>query len=45
MVLSSFEPISHENVRLRHHKSSALLTVEKRYQEVIAFDETKIKIQ
>ena len=44
MVLSSFEPISHESVRLWHHKSSALFTVEKRYREVIAVDETKIKI-
>ena len=44
MVLSSFEPISHESVRLWHHKSSVLFTVEKRYREVIAVDETKIKI-
>jgi len=44
MVLSSFEPISHESVRLRHHKSSALFTVEKRYREVIAVDEIKIEI-
>jgi len=38
MVLSSFEPISHESVRLWYHKSSRLFTVETRYRE------TKIKI-
>jgi len=44
MVLSSFEPISHESVRLWYHKSSRLFTVETRYREIIAVDETKIKI-
>jgi transposase-like protein len=44
MVLSSFEPVSHESVRLWYQKSSALFSVEKRYREVVAVDETKIKI-
>lgn len=44
MVLSSFTPISHESVRLWYHKSSALFSVEKRYREVIAVDETKVNI-
>jgi len=44
MVLSSFEPISHESIRLWYHKSSRLFTVETQYREIIAVDETKIKI-
>ena len=44
MVLSSFEPISHESVRLWYHKSNRLFTVETRHREIIAVDETKIKI-
>ena len=44
MVLSSFESISYESVRVWYHKSSRLFTVETRYREIIAVDETKIKI-
>ena len=44
MVLSSFTPVSHESIRLWYHKSRRLFTVEKRYREIIAVDETKIKI-
>jgi len=44
MVLSSFEPISHESIRLWYHKSNRLFTVETQYREIIAVDETKIKI-
>jgi transposase-like protein len=44
MVLSSFTGVSHESVRLWYHKSYQLFFVEKRYREVIAVDETKIKI-
>ena len=44
MVLSSFTVVSHESVRLWYHKSYQLFSVEKRYREVIAVDETKIKI-
>jgi transposase-like protein len=44
MVLTSFTPVSHESVRLWYHKSYQLFSVQKRYREVIAVDETKIKI-
>ncbi|MEF8848139.1 MAG: hypothetical protein V5A68_03300 [Candidatus Thermoplasmatota archaeon] len=36
--------MSHESVRLWYHKSHQLFSVEKRYREIIAVDETKIKI-
>jgi len=44
MVLTSFIPVSHESVRLWYHRSYQLFTVKKRYREIIAVDETKIKI-
>ena len=44
MVLTSFSPVSHESVRLWYHRSYQLFTVKKRYREIIAVDETKIKI-
>lgn len=44
MVLSSFTAVSHESVRLWYHKSQDLFSVNTRYREVIAVDESKIKI-
>ena len=44
MVLTSVTPMSHESVRLWYHRSSTLFSVETRYRQVIAVDETKIKI-
>lgn len=44
MVLTSFTPVSHETVRLWYHRSYRLFSVNKQYQEMIAVDETKIKI-
>jgi len=43
-VVSSFEPVSHEAVRLWYHKAEGLFSVEKAFRRVIAIDETKVKI-
>ena len=43
-VVSSFEPVSHEAVRLWYHKAEGLFYVEKAFRRIIAIDETKIKI-
>lgn len=44
MVLTSFTPVSYESVRLWYHRSSILFSVETKHRQVIAVDETKIKI-
>ncbi len=43
-VVSSFELVSHESVRLWYHKAEGLFSVEKAFRRVIAIDETKVKI-
>lgn len=43
-VVSSFEPVSHEAIRLWYHKTEGLFSVEKAFRCVIAIDETKVKI-
>jgi transposase-like protein len=42
--LSSFEHISHEAIRKWYHKVDTIFTVGKAYREIIAIDETKVKI-
>ena len=44
-VISSFELVSHEAVRLWYHKTEGLFSVEKAFRRVIAIDETKVKIK
>jgi len=43
-ILSSFEDISHESIRKWYHKVDTIFTVGKTYREVVAVDETKLKI-
>jgi transposase-like protein len=43
-IVSDFEPISHEAVRKWYHKTNTIFSVGKTYREVIAVDETKVKI-
>ncbi|MEF8879553.1 MAG: IS6 family transposase [Candidatus Thermoplasmatota archaeon] len=43
-VVSCYEPVSHEAIRLWYHKTSDLFKIQKGTHEVIAVDETKIKI-
>ena len=43
-IVSSFEDISHESIRKWYHKVDTIFTVGKAYREVIAVDETKVKI-
>jgi len=43
-VISSFEPVSYEAIRKWYHKADQLFTIETGYHEVIAVDETKVKI-
>ena len=43
-VVSSFEPISHEAIRKWYHKTQPMFSVETCYREVVAVDETKLKI-
>ena len=45
MVLSSFEEVSHESVRQWYHRSQDLFTVRCDHRQVIAVDETMIKIR
>jgi len=44
LVLSSFEQVSHESVRQWYHKSQDLLCVRCCHRQIIAVDETIIKI-
>jgi len=43
-ILSSFEDISHESIRKWYHKTDTIFSVKTSYRELIAVDETKIKI-
>jgi len=43
-ILSGFEDISHESIRKWYHKTDAIFSVERCFREVIAVDETKLKI-
>ena len=43
-IVSSFEDISHESIRKWYHRVDTIFTVGKTYREVIAVDETKVKI-
>jgi transposase-like protein len=43
-ILSSFEEISHEAIRKWYHRVYTIFTVKKIYREIIAVDETKVKI-
>jgi transposase-like protein len=43
-ILSGFEDISHESIRKWYHRTDAIFSVEKCYREVVAVDETKLKI-
>jgi transposase-like protein len=43
-ILSSFEDISHESIRKWYHKVDTIFTVGKTYREIVAVDETKLKI-
>lgn len=43
-VVSSFEPVSHEAIRLWYHRAAKVFTVQKAARRIIAIDETKIKI-
>ncbi len=43
-VVSSFEPVSHEAVRLWYRKTEGLFSVEKAFRRIITIDETKVKI-
>ena len=44
IILSSFEDISHESIRKWYHKTDSIFSVGKTYREIIAVDETKVKI-
>ena len=43
-ILSSFEEISHYAIRKWYHRVYTIFTVKKAYREIIAVDETKVKI-
>jgi transposase-like protein len=43
-IVSDFEPISHGAVRKWYHKTNTIFSVGRTYGEVIAVDETKVKI-
>ena len=43
-VLSSFEPVSHEAICQWYHRVKQLFTVGKKTRNIIAVDETKVKI-
>jgi len=43
-ILSDFENISHESIRKWYHKTDNIFSIEKRYRETVAVDETKLKI-
>jgi len=43
-VISSFEPASHEAVRLWYHRAAKIFTVQKVARRIVAIDETNIKI-
>jgi putative transposase len=43
-VLSGFEDVSYESIRKWYHKTDAIFSVEKCYRQVVAVDETKLKI-
>jgi transposase-like protein len=43
-ILSSFEDISHESIRKWYHKTDTIFTVKTTYREIVAVDETKLKI-
>ena len=43
-VISSFEPVCYEAIWKWYHKADQLFTIETGYHEVIAVDETKVKI-
>jgi len=43
-VVSSFETVSHETIRKWYRKTETIFSVEKTFREIIAVDETKVKI-
>ncbi|MGF3585527.1 MAG: hypothetical protein ACQXXD_07450 [Thermoplasmatota archaeon] len=43
-IVSCFEEISHEAIRKWYHRVDTIFTVDKKHREVIAVDETKVKI-
>ena len=44
-VVSSYETVSHEAIRLWYHKTSDLFKIQKAAHEIIAVDETKVRIR
>ena len=44
-VVSSYETVSHEAIRLWYHKTSDLFKIQKGTHEIIAVDETKVRIK
>ncbi len=44
-VVSCFEKTSYESVREWHQKANGIFSLEAKYREAIAIDETKVKIQ
>ena len=45
IVVSSYEMVSHEAIRLWYHKTSDLFKIQKGTHEIIAVDETKVRIR
>ena len=45
IIVSSFEDISYESIRKWYHRSKHLFYVESKHRNVIAIDETKVKIK
>ena len=43
-IVSGFENVSHEAIRKWYHKTDTIFSVDKTYREVVAVDETKVKI-
>ena len=43
-VVSSFEPVSHEAIRIWYHRAAQVFTIQKAARRIIAVDETKIII-
>ena len=44
IILSSFESSSHESIRRWYHKTNSIFSAQRVYRDVIAVDETKVKI-
>ncbi len=43
-IVSGFESVSHETIRKWSHKTDTIFSIGKSYREVVAVDETKLKI-